>query len=978
VPPEDAKSPSEMTPERWALVSELFYEVLNRPPSERAKYLERACAHDNELRKQVESLIAALDASGGQLPSTIVPTRRLAAGAKLGQFEIVSLLGVGGMGEVYRARDTELGRDVAIKILPGRFTSYPEHVSRFEREARLLAALNHSHIGAIYGIQETDSGSALVLELVEGNTLAERLRQGPLPVVEALDIARQISEGVEYAHEHGIVHRDLKPANVKITPDGIVKVLDFGLARVSAQESTRPGAAELPTISAPTRVGVIMGTLAYMSPEQVRAKPVDRRADIWAFGCVLYEMLTGCRPFPGETASEVIAAILEREPEWGKLPAATPSLVQRLLSRCLEKDPKRRLRDIGDARLEVEEALSAPPAPEPKTAVMTRRTAITALAGAAAGTLATGIFSVSRWRGAVPRNVTRFSLALPEQYYLGASWSNRLAIAPDGRRVGFIAWAPDTTFTAPHFFLSSFSDLESKLVKDLQVGLAFFSPDSRWLGYFSPKPPGIRKMPLGGGAPVTIWARPAATGNAGAAWADDDTIYFVSEIPGGIMTVPAAGGQPKEVLKIDTGQGERILKFPCALSGAKAVLYTVANLESESFDDARIAAYSPRTGQKKVLVEGGTHPRYSPSGHLVYARNGKLLAVRFDPDRLQVTGQPVTVLEGVLMSRNTGVANFDISASGDLVYAPGICEGGARTLYWVDRSGHAEKLPLPARSYEHPRISPDARKLAIEIEGSNHDCYIYDFGSGVLSNITADGVSHWPLWSPDGKTIGYRSGPMGHMRLWQVPADRSHPPEQLPADGLTQNAESYSPDGLSLAYTAIELGSPAKIVVVPLQGDKKPRPLDESKYAEGSPKFSPDGRWMAYCSLESGKPQVYVQAFPGPGPKTQVSNDGGTDPVWKRSGGELFYRNGDSMMAVSISTASGFTAGRPHELWKGRYSHGMSSSCGPPGYSSSNYDVTADGKRFLMIKDDDQDSATSRQIVVALAWADELNRLVKA
>jgi dipeptidyl aminopeptidase/acylaminoacyl peptidase len=443
------------------------------------------------------------------------------------------------------------------------------------------------------------------------------------------------------------------------------------------------------------------------------------------------------------------------------------------------------------------------------------------------------------------------------------------------------------------------------------------------------------------------------------------------------MSVPGAGGQPKQVLGIDTGQGERILKYPCALPGAKAVLYTVARVESESFDDAHIAAFSPRTGQKKVLVEGGTHPRYSPSGHLVYARNGKLLAVRFDPDRLQVTGQPVTVLEGVLMSRNTGAANFDISARGDLVYAPGICEGGARTLYWVDRSGHAEKLPLPARSYLHPRISPDSRKLAIEIEGSNHDCYIYDFASGVLSNITADGLSHWPLWSPDGKTIGYRSGPMMQMRLWQVPADRSHAPTQLQADGFTQNAESYSPDGRALAYTATDPGSPSKIVVVPLQGDSKPRPLDDNKYAEGSPKFSPDGRWLAYCSNESGKPQVYVQAFPGPGPKTQVSNDGGTDPVWRRSGGELFYRNGDSMMAVPVSTASGFTAGRPHELWKGRYSHGMSSSCGPPGLSSSNYDVTADGKRFLMIKDDDQDSATSRQIIVVLDWMDELNHLVK-
>jgi serine/threonine protein kinase len=898
----------------------------------------------------------------------------LSAGTRLGPYEIQAPLGAGGMGEVYRARDTKLGRDVAIKILPEVFTSDPERLARFEHEARMLAALNHPHIGAIYGVEDAKSVHALVLELVEGDTLADRLRR-PLPLTDALAFARQIAEALESAHEHGIVHRDLKPANVKITRDGTVKVLDFGLAKAAPNGGVGFDLERSPTVTVnATLAGAILGTAAYMSPEQARGKAVDKQTDIWAFGCVLYEMLTGRRAFSGDTASDTIAAILEREPPWERLPDATPPAVRRLLRRCLEKDPKRRLRDIGDARLELEESLISAPSSEQKTTFLTRREAITALAGATAGTLATGIFSISRWRAAIPRSLTRFSFAIPEPDYLWATWASQLSIAPDGRRVAFMA---RPSFVPLNLYLRSFSDLESKLVKDVAVGLTFFSPDSFWLGYFSPAPPAIRKMPLRGGAPVTIWARRAATGNAGATWADDDTIYFVSEIPGGMMNVQAAGGQPKEVLKIDTGQGERMLKYPCALPGAKAVLYTIATSESESFDDAHIAAYSPHSGEKKVLVEGGTHPRYSRSGHLVYARNGKLLAARFDPDRLQITGQPVTVLEGVLMSRNTGAANFDISARGDLVYAPGICEGGARTLYWVDRSGHAEKLPLPARSYLHPRISPDSRKLAIEIEGSNHDCYIYDFASGVLSNITADGLSHWPLWSPDGKTIGYRSGPMGHMRLWQVPADRSHAPEQLPADGFTQNAESYSPDGHALLYTATQPGSPSKILVMPLQSNSKPRPLDDSKYAEGSPKFSPDGRWLAYCSNESGKPQVYVQAFPGPGPKTQVSNDGGTDPVWRRSGGELFYRNGDSMMAVSVSTASGFTAGRPQELWKGRYSHGMSSSCGPPGLSSSNYDVTADGKRFLMIKDDDQDSATSREIIVVLDWTDELNRLVK-
>ena len=402
-------------------------------------------------------------------------------------------------------------------------------------------------------------------------------------------------------------------------------------------------------------------------------------------------------------------------------------------------------------------------------------------------------------------------------------------------------------------------------------------------------------------------------------------------------------------------------------------MFTLATSDSESFDDAHIVAFATETGQKKVLVEGGTCPCYSPSGHLVYARNGNLLAVRFDPDRLEVTGQPFIVLEGLLMSRNTGIANFEISMSGDLAYIPGKADGGARTLFIVDRSGQAEKLPLPPRSYLHPRISPDARKLAIEIEGSNHDIYVYDFASGVLSNITTDGVSHWPVWSPDGSRIGYRSGQMGRFQLWQVPADRSGPPKHVQATGFSQNAESYSPDGQAIAYTVNAPGAPSKIAVAPLDGDRVPQPLDNTKYAQGSPKFSPDGRWLAYCSNESGKPQVYVQAFPGPGPKIQISNDGGTDPVWKRAGSELFYRNGDSMMAVAVSTAPNFSAGRPQELWKGHYSHGMSSSCGAPGLTSSNYDVTPDGQRFLMVKDEDQD-ITSKQIIVVQGWSDEIGR----
>ena len=458
-------------------------------------------------------------------------------------------------------------------------------------------------------------------------------------------------------------------------------------------------------------------------------------------------------------------------------------------------------------------------------------------------------------------------------------------------------------------------------------------------------------------------------------WAEDDMLYSVLLDTSGLAAIPAAGGPPKEVLKVDFAKGERQPQTPHAIHGTKTLLLTMASAETETYDDARIVAFQVDTGEKKTLVEGGANPRYSPSGHLLFARDSKILAVRFDPKRLKVSGQPAVVLEGVQMSRNTGVVNYDLSATGDLAYAQGICDGGARTLVWVDRSGNANAVGLPPRSYLHPRLSPDGKRLAIEVEGPNHDLYIYDFDRGVLAKMTTDGVSHWPIWSPDGAQLAFRQGPMGRFKLRHAPVDRSGPAKPVSADGVAQSPDSWSPDGRELVYTAQDPGLvPPRIMVAPLEGGPARR-LEMTSFPEGSPKFCPDGRWVAYCSAESGKPQVYVQAYPGPGARIQISSEGGTDPVWKRGGGELFYRNGDSMMAVAVPTSSTLKAGRPQELWKGHYSHGMSSSCGPPGTTSSNYDVTADGQRFLMIRDDDQDRAVSRQIVVVLGFADQLNRI---
>jgi serine/threonine-protein kinase len=708
-----------------------------------------------------------------------------------------------------------------------------------------------------------------------------------------------------------------------------------------------------------------------MSPEQASGKPVDARTDIWAFGCVLYEALTARRTFAGTTVTETLAAVLEREPDWTALPGSVPEGLRVLLKRCLRKDPNSRLRDIGDARIELDDLLAAPPQEDAvrNTSAITRRTAIGVLSGAAAGAAATSVFAISRFRGAVARNLTRFAINTPDDGILIASFNGRVAISPDGSRLAFHCGGAGAVQSTLYF--RSLNELEPQRLKEVRSGgVPFFSPDGRWVGFIKNTPPqAIQKVARSDDAPTMICPQEAF---GGATWAEGNTIYWMNQNVG-LMSVPGAGGQPKPVTKADFSRGERLYRFPCALPGGN-VLFTATTADSTSFDEARIMAISPRTGQKKVLIDGGTYPRYS-CGHLFYVRNGKILGVRFDPERLQLQGQPFTVLEGLQMSRNTGVANYDVSANGDLLYIAGTCEGGARTLVWVDRNGNAEPLSLPVKSYLHPRLSPDGRRLAIEVEGANHDLYVYDFDRGVLANVTTDGVSHWPVWSPDGTRLGFRSGPMAHMTMWQVPTDRSRAPQQVPATGVMQSAESWSPDGRTIVYTSTNPGTPPNIMAAHLDGNHEPEIVDKQKGAEGSPKFSPDGRWIAYCSMESGKPQAYVQAFPGLGPKIQISTDGGTDPVWKKTGGELYYRNGDSMMAVDIAMTPTFKAGRPHELWKGHYSHGMSTSCDPPGATSSNYDVTADGQRFLMVKDDDQDRTISKQIVVVLDWAGELSRM---
>jgi serine/threonine-protein kinase len=969
---------------RWQRIEQVYHAALLRPLRERRAFLDRACADDEELRREVDTLLA--QPSGDALEAPVLSAGGSRAGGappligrKIGSYLIDSRIGVGGMGEVYRARDTRLGRDVAIKVLPPVFATDAGRLARFEREARLLAALNHPRIATIHGLEEFDGVRALVLELVEGPTLAERIARSPLGVGEALALGQQIGEALEAAHDRGIIHRDLKPANIKVLPSGDVKVLDFGLAKALADDDSGADMSHLPTVTATEMAGLIVGTPAYMSPEQARGQAVDRRTDVWAFGCVLFNMLTGRRPFGGETLTDTIAAVLTKEPDWAAVPAAVPPNVTRLLRRCLEKDLKRRLRDIGDARLEIEDALAAPVREHPSTdRRVSRRAAIGALVGAAAGATGMGMFAFRQGRNAPGREVMRFPISLPAGYLITSSFLSRVAMSPDGTRIACNAVRPNQgtaergTSTGA-MLIRSIHEIEWQPLEGVSAGSPFFSPDGQWVGVIQATDgQRLRKYALSGGAPATISGF-ADSQPSGASWASNDDIFFVSSTPGGIVRVPGQGGEPVEICPIDSANGERTHRTPHALPGGRAVLFAMATSDSESYDDALIAVFATDTGQRKVLVEGGLYPRYSPSGHIVYGRNGTLFAIPFDASRLEVTGRPFAVLEGVMMSRNTGVANFDISASGDLLYTPGQADGGARTLHWVDRSGKAEKLPLPSRSYLHPRISPDGRRLAIEVEGSSHDVFVYDFASGVLTNFTADGISHWPIWSPDGKRIGYRSGPMGRFQLFQMPSDRSGRAERVDTPATSASTESYDPTGRAMAYTDSTYGRNSKVMITLLDGSAQPQPLEDSKFAQGSAKFSPNGRWLAYCTNESGRPQVYVKGFPG-GAKIQISTDGGFDPVWRRDGRELFYRNGDRMMAVPVAAGESFDNGRPQELWRGPYSPGMSSSCGAPGLTSSNYDVTPDGQRFLMIQDEDDATTRSGTVALVLGFAHELGR----
>ena len=872
-------------------------------------------------------------------------------------------------GEVYRARDTKLGRDVAIKVLPEDFSADAERLARFRREAKVLASLNHPNIAAIYGTEE----NALILELVEGPTLAERIAEGPIPLEEAIAIARQIAEALEAAHEAGVIHRDLKPPNVKVQEDGTVKVLDFGLAKAiegdkegdssESPTSLRQGSGLASATGAATRAGVIMGTAAYMSPEQAKGKRVDKRADVWAFGAVLYEMLTGKRAFVGDDISDTLAAVLRAEPEWDALPADLSTTLRSFLTRCLEKDPKRRVRDIGDVRLAMDEAFeTGATSPSEALSIGVERRVAWPVTGLA---LFVGVLlGIAAWslRPEAPRPLVRSIVNPPSMPPNFAPPDVDVAITPDGERIVYAALVDGRQLV-----VRALDELEATPLGglgDTPRGV-FVSPDGNWVGYFAES---LRKVSILGGPPVTICESPGGAPR-GASWGDDDTIVFATNGPSGLWRVPAGGGEPEELTTPDAEQGDHL--WPEILPGSTAVLFTIIGGPVES---AQIAVLSLDSGETKVLIPGGSNPRYAPTGHIVYGVGGTLRAVGFDLDNLEVTSDPVPVLDGVI-TKSTGAANFGMSQSGSLAYVAGPQQGGVvRTLVWVDREGREEALAAEPRSYRYPRVSPDGTRLALDVIDQENDIWIWHFARETLTRLTFDpAFDVRPAWTPDGLQVAFGSNRGGVFSTFWKAADGTGTVERLIESANGPIPLTFSPDGTQLVFFETHPETGRDLHVRSMDADGTSVPLLVTEFNEWNAEISPDGHWLAYQSDASGQLEIYVRPFPNVDDgRWHISRGGGTQPLWGPDGRELFYLSlGGQLTAVPIEVDGSFTFGNPEVVFEETYFFRSGPILG------RTYDISPDGKRFLMIKEGGPGEETEpTQLILVLNWLDELKRLV--
>ena len=873
----------------------------------------------------------------------------LERGTRLGPYEIESVLGAGGMGEVYRARDTLLKRDVAIKVLPLAFAGDPERIARFQREAEVLATLNHPNIAAIHGLQDSDSVRSLVLELVDGPTLADRIGGRPMPLDDVLAIARQIADAIEAAHERGIIHRDLKPANVKVRPDGTVKVLDFGLAKAlearSVKESVNFGVSQSPTITSPamTRVGVVLGTAAYMSPEQARGHDADERSDLWAFGCVLYEMLTGRRAFEGDEVSDTLAAVLRAEPDQKALPAATPASVRRLLRRCLEKNPKRRLADIRDARLELDES-SAEPLAETPTGMRSPWREWVAWSLAVVGLVAAITVAARLWQRETPPIPTAQFAILPPNGTAFAPNAYTVAVAPDGRSVVFAAGSPDAPW---QLWLRSIDGLNVRPLAGTEgAHLPFWSGDGKSIGFFAD---GKLKRVDAGGGPVRPLADVDATFPLGGTWSREGIILFAPNFGRPIVRISASGGASTPVTKLKEGETD-VHNSPFFLPDGRHFLYSAS-----TGPVTHVAYFASLDGGEPVrLVETNSPAQYAEPGYLLYVVGKALMAHPFDAQHGTLVGEPVSVA----VSTDLGGVVFSASTTRTLMYRP---TSTTTELVWVDRQGHRTGVAAPVADYESIALSPDGKRIAFDrYDSARQDVWIHDIERQLSSRFTTQGpFNNVPVWAPDGGTIAFATGRNRGIDIYQRKVGATGDDDAV----LRVNAipilfpSDWSRDGKYLMYYRTDTKTRLDTWVLPLFGDRTPMKILGTPYNESQGQFAPDGKSFAFVSDESGQPQVYLQSFPSPTLQAQVSTGGGTQPRWRPDGRELFYLapNG-KMMSVSIRGNDTLETDAPRLLFNTPLD---------PRALRQTYAISPDGQRFLLQMPSASSSST---LTVVLNW----------
>ncbi len=902
-------------------------------------------------------------------------------GRTLSHYRILEKVGAGGMGDVYRAEDSVLRREVALKFLPEEFTSDPDRLARFEREGRILASLSHPHIAQIHGLENVDGQRFLVLELVRGKTLAERLSQGPLPMQEALRIARQLTQALEAAHEYGIVHRDLKPANIKLTPEGQVKVLDFGLAKpVSRPEAD--GVTHAPTVTLePTREGLVFGTPAYMSPEQARGQAIDKRTDIWSFGVVLWEMLTGNCLFEGPTDSDTLVAVLQNEPDWEGLPGDLPRALRRTLSRCLERDRDQRLHDIADARLEIEEALE-PPAGVPRAEVGPTRTGLRfrwrgawwiALMSLVIGAVVSSGFWWLRGASRASRESPhRWSVTLPD----GVSarrWvdGSVLAVSPDGKWLVLAAQEGETS----RLFKRSVERFDWTPIPGTEgAESVFFSPDGKWVGYFDSDDRKLKKVPLVVGSPVTLCKADSVWG---ASWGPSDIIVFATGVALGILQVSAAGGEPEPLLRSSPELGALDLTYPEFLPDGSAVLFTA--YRGLTATSAYVGLLDLDSRETTILVENGSYARYVPTGHLIYGRGDRVEAVPFSLSRREVTGPSVPVPEPIDYESLYGILPLSVSNSGSLAFLP---DRGSRLHELVSVGPGGEETPLleSRRHYHHPRYSPDGESLAVTVFGpEGADIWVVNLSTGAESRLTKGGRHLVPLWTPDGERLAFTRGtdePPASVSVYWQRRDGSTPAEPLL---MAQEAGerlwpySWSADGELLLYGKVNRFSNVEtlgIWLLELDSGQRRALLAEAGTITAGASVSPDGQWLAYADRSSGGFEIYAQSFPAGGERHQLSTKGGFKPLWSPDGSRLYFRDPvllDRIMVVPVTTAPGFRARSPEVLID-------RPNVLAPYTSHPNFDIAPDGESLVIVKQR-EGLGPATEIRMITNWFEDLERL---